>query len=164
MNFHNVEKYQTILNEQLIYKRKAILLLTNYFNCDEKDLFYFYIKGQFPDTGKISDKIYFFFHGLGCTVKNEEENWIIDLEFGPMGNVLAFDKGTICYLLNEKLDVCENLIDYLMGKKIIELINKELYEQMRICPKYNNWVSEEEEIDASVADRYMVIENFNKGI
>jgi hypothetical protein len=159
MNDYNTEKYKTILNEQLIYKRKAVLLLTKYFQCDEKDLFYFYIKGKFPDTGKIADKIYFFFHGLECSVKNEEENWKIDLEFGPTGNVLAFDKGTICYLLNEKIDVCDNLIDYLVGEKIIKLINKELYVLMNTYPTYNSWVSLEEEIDASVADRYMVVEN-----
>ena len=159
MKYYNTKKYKTILAEQLVYKRKAVLLLTAYFKCDEKDLFYFYIKGKYPETGKITDKIFFFFHGLGCSIKNEEENWAIDLEFGPKGNALAFDKGTICYLLNEKMNVCDDFINYLVDEKIIKLINEELYMLVKAYPKYNSWVSIEEDIDASVADRYMVIEN-----
>jgi hypothetical protein len=159
MKYYDIERYKTILAEQLAYKRKAVQLLTKYFKCDEKDLFYLYMKGKYPEIGQIADKINFFFHGLGCSVSNKEENWTIDLEFGPQGNALAFDKGTICHLLNEKVDDCDSFIDYLVAENIIKLIDKELYMLIKTYPQYNSWISEKEEIDASVADRYMVIEN-----
>ena len=61
--------------------------------------------------------------------------------------------------LNEKMNVCDDFINYLVDEKIIKLINEELYMLVKAYPKYNSWVSIEEDIDASVADRYMVIEN-----
>ena len=159
MKYHNTEKYKAVLAEQLAYKRKAVLLLTEYFQCDEKDLFYSYMEGKYPEMGKITDKIYFFFHGLGCSMKNKEENWEIDLEFGPKGNALAFGKETICYLLNEKVGACDSFIDYLVAENIIKRIDKKLYALTRTYQKYNSWVSVQKEIDASVADRYMVVED-----
>ncbi len=157
MKHCNIEKYKTILNQELEYKRKAILLLTKYFHCDKEKLFYHFMKGDLPETGVIDNKTYFFFHGLGCSIKNEKENYKVDLEFGPKGNTLAFDKGTICHLLNEKIDICDEFISCLIDKKIIKLIDEKLYKLVKNYPKYKDWTSIEEEIDASVADRYMVI-------
>jgi hypothetical protein len=48
---------------------------------------------------------------------------------------------------------------YLVAENIIKRIDKKLYALTRTYQKYNSWVSVQKEIDASVADRYMVVED-----
>jgi len=151
------EKYKQILKNEIIYKIRAVELLADYFACNKDDLFYLFQKNKFPQKGKITDKILFFFHGLGCTVKNEEEGWNSTLEFGPKGETLAFDKGTICHILSVHMDYCDELIKLLIENNIIKFANKELYNLLKENPNYNDWNSEEEEIDAIVADRFVVM-------
>ena len=153
----NFKKYKLLLNNEIIYKRKAIKLLIDFFSCRQNDLYYLFQQGEFPQKGKITDKILFFFHGLGCTVKNEEEGWSSTLEFGPNGKALAFDKGTLCYLLSVHMDACDDFIKKLQKENIIKLADEKLYSLLQENPNFNDWSSEEEEIDASVADKFVVI-------
>jgi len=96
-----IKKCRAILSKNIEKRKQAVVLLSEYFQCSTKEIYYKYQKGEFPQKGKITDKIFFFFHGLGCTVKNEEEGWSVSLEFGANGHATAIDAGTI--LLVSKL-------------------------------------------------------------
>jgi len=114
-------------------------------------------------------------------VKNEKENWGVSLEFGPNGQAIAIDRGTILYLCKEAYDENDitpsELIEYLLKNNIIKLANQELYDYIRANSDLFNlksypvhtvlepmeansrleWSSEEEEIDATVADRFVLV-------
>ena len=158
MNNVRFKHCKSILGNKVFYKKKAVQLLVNFFNCNEDDLFYLFQKGKFPQKGKIKEDVFFFFHGLGCTVKNEEEGWSSSLEFGPKGKTLSFDKGTLCYILSVHMDKCDEFIESLLQQNIIKIADKELYDFIQKNPNFREWSSEEEEIDAIVADRFVYIE------
>ena len=157
-----LEKCRMILSANSKLRVKASILLSKHFKCLESELYYKYQKGEFPYKGQITNNIFFFFHGLGCSVKNDKENWSISLEFGPKGNAHAFDAGTILYLCDEAYDGNDikpyRLIEYLVQNNVIQLADKELYDFIQKNPNFREWSSEEEEIDATVADRFIYIE------
>jgi len=155
----NIKKIKSILYEQLLYKKVASKLLAKHFNCKESELFYLYQKNQLPQTGHLSKDIHYFFHGLECSMKNDKEGWNITLDFGPKGNTLAFDMGTLCYELSIDMRNCDHFIQILLQNNVIKLADEKLYNLLKDNPNFNDWHSEEEEIDAMVADRFILIED-----
>jgi len=156
-----IEKYRKILLENIKKRKKAINLLSKYFKCNDDEVYYKFIMGELPDKGKISDGIYFFFHGLGCSVKNDQENWSVSLEFGPNGEALALDEGTIRYLCydnyNEDYDIKpDKLIGCLVENGIIRLADERLYNLTKKNFNLND-LSDKETMDLSVAHRYIFI-------
>lgn len=154
----NRQTIKNTLEEQLRYKRIASELLSKHFHCKESELYYLYQRGQWSQTGRINKDIRYFFHGLECSIKNDKEEWSVTLEFGPKGKTLAFDKGTLCYTLSIHIDNCDDIIQILLQKNIIKFANEKLFNLLEENPNFNNWHSEEEEeIDATVADRFIVV-------
>jgi hypothetical protein len=138
-------------------KEKAVSRLAKHFGIDGNKVFYEYMKGNLPDTGQCDDQTIFFFHGLGCSLNNNIENWSIDIEFGPKGEYAAYDKYTLCKILDFSIDECESLISVLMNDGVIRLADKGLFEKLNLSNVENSWSSVEEEIDVSVADRVVLI-------
>ena len=157
----NIEKIRNILEQQLKYKKVASKLLSKYFHCNQDELYYFYQKGKWSQIGQINKDVSYFFHGLECSIKNDKEQWSVTLEFGPKGKTHAFDAGTILYLCDEVYDENDikpsNLIEYLVQNNVIQLADKKLYDFIQKNPNFREWSSDKEEIDATVADRYVFI-------
>ena len=157
-----LEKCKVILSENIKIRVKASELLSKHLKCLKTELYYKYQMGAFPHRGQITNNIFFFFHGLGCSIKNDEENWSISLEFGPNGEASAIDAGTILYLCDKTYDKNDikpsKLIEYLVQNNVIQLVNKKLYDFIQKNPNFREWNSDKEEIDATVADKFIVIE------
>lgn len=136
-------------------KELASSVLADHFNCKKEEIFYKFLKKEIAESGITDTGEKFFFHGYGCTVKNDQKGWEVDLEFGPRGETRAFDKYTLCHFLGYQVDECESVISFLSDVNLIELADPELYSLMSDNPQ-NIWGSEEEEIDACVSDRYVM--------
>ena len=154
----NIKKIRNILEKQLKYKKDALKLLSKHFQCNDDELYYFYQKRKISQIGKIDKDISYFFHGLECSLKNNKEQWSVTLEFGPKGKTLSFDKGTLCYILSVHMDKCDEFIESLLQQNIIKMADKELYDFIQKNPNFREWSSEEDEMDAIVADRFVYIE------
>lgn len=152
---NEVNDYKNGLNEYLEKKQEALELLAETLGLDSNVLFYEYMRGNIPETGIIKNNKSFHFHGLGCSVVDRTIDSIVDLEFGPKGQALAFDKGTICYILDITLE-CDELINILQRNNIITLADRELYE-IWLSNQEQIFENEYDEIDISVADRYILL-------
>lgn len=148
-----------ILSEITALKRKGILRLCEHFKVSKKSIFYDYMKGRLPDKGSFDDGTIFMFHGLGCSIKNETEGWKTEIEFGPGGAYYAFDKYTLCHQLGFPLNKCDDVISILEKSSLIRLADEKLYSLTGEARPGHEFTSENEEIDASVADRYVFLEN-----
>lgn len=155
----DTEKVAVFLRPFVNLKEYAASRLAKHFGCGSKLLFYKHLNGELLEEGATKTGESFLFHGYGCSVKNDKEEWSVDLEFGPKGIVSAFDKHSLCHLLNYEDAKCDRLINQLSEKKIIQLCDYELYRILSDNPDFNNWRSTEQEMDACVADRYMLSYN-----
>jgi len=155
MNKFEINELKKELVRHLEMKKQAVDILTRGLNIESTEIFYKYIKGELPESGILLDGNSFFFHGLGCSVNIKALKKSVDLEFGPNGQVLAFDKGTICHILGQ-MSKCDVLIKNLEEENIIALADQRLYEIL--CSGNREQVQNEyEDIDLSVADRYILV-------
>ncbi|MCP4287960.1 MAG: hypothetical protein GY792_26575 [Gammaproteobacteria bacterium] len=154
-----ISNYRKKLQEITNQKQKASMVLAKLFNCEPEEIFYKFVSNELPESGKSDDGLRYFFHGYGCTVTNEIEGWKIDLEFGPNGETCAFDKFTICHLLQAKSANCQLLIDTLMENGAVKLVDESLFSIVKVGGNNQVWKSREQEIDACVADRYMFVKD-----
>ena len=141
-------------------KERAALRIAHHMKLDPREIFYEYMRGNLPNSGVLKDDTSFFFHGLGCSVKNDSEHWKVELEFGPQGAFQAFDKYTLCNHLGFSVDECDDAISDLIKCGFIRLVDEELFKLINEQPDYTAWISEKQEIDATVADRYILVKEY----
>lgn len=154
-----MNSYKLLLLTIVANKKKASEMLSNHFDCKSTELFYKYLKNDFPDSGRIKEDTAFLFHGYGCSVSSKIEGWKVDLEFGPKGNTLAFDQYTICHECKIEHEKCHDFIQMLIRHNIIRLVDEKLNALMSINSESRGKLSELEDMDLCVADRYILIES-----
>ncbi len=140
----------------VMLKKKAMEELSRNVGFSAEEIFYRFMKSELPERGSFEDGTVYFYHGMGCSIKNELEGWETELEFGPRGQYHAFDKYTLCHELGFTVGECESVISELESDGIILLADAEFFELTKRQPRNIRWESEEDDIDACVADRYVV--------
>lgn len=127
---------------------------------EKQNIFYEYVKGNLPDRGVVGDDGDFFFHGLGCSVRVSASEAPTELEFGPGGDPCALDPGSLCHLLGISVDDGQAVLSELSGLDAIRLAAPDLAQMIQSGANLT-WASQEQEIDAMVADRYVWADNEN---
>jgi hypothetical protein len=149
-----IEKKCAVMREKLLemvkLKGVAISRVSSHLNVSVEDIFYEYMKGAVPESGVTEDGTRFFFHGLGCSVKNPNEGLDVEIEFGPMGNYAAFDRYTLCHLFGRTVSECDEFISKLESEGLIEFAGQEVSGDSGLCAERN-------EIDSLVSDRIVFI-------
>ncbi len=130
-------------------KGVAISRLANHLGVEAKNIFYEYMKGNLPEKGVADDGTKFFFHGLGCSIKDLKGAWEVEIEFGPHGTYTAFDKYTLCHQLGAAISDCDKFISGLKQAGLIKACDD--------CGA-DDLTDDEKEIDAAVADRLIFID------
>ncbi|MEE4259530.1 MAG: hypothetical protein V2I62_07220 [Bacteroidales bacterium] len=154
-----VKNIYVMLLNLVVLKKKAIARVSKSLQIPAENIFYEYMKGNIDESGELEDGCVYFFHGYGCTIKNDIENWKVDLEFGPCGQFYAFDKYTICHEAGFPVDSCDNVIDLLLDNDLIKMAGHNSSQiSENNSSKHSELSSENERIDVAVADRYVLIE------
>jgi len=144
------------LAEKWILQKKYISdILAEGLNMQKEEIFYEYMKGNIAEKGNLNSEYIYFFHGYGCTVKNIIDKVSVDLEFGPFGNTLCFDKHTFCHEL-KVIDECEEAFNKLIEIGFVALAEKYLSDMSEKDTRHNNRSKEKTEIDECVRDRYIL--------
>lgn len=149
----NVDAIARRLNSLVEARRQAARKLAVGLGMAPEELFYAYIRGQLPDQRGVVGDLRYYFHGLGCSVK-DADGIGVELEFGPHGRYDAFDKYTVCHDLGFHVDQCDSVIGALEKQGVIKLVDPQLLNRAKAKTGLE---SEVDQIDASVADRYVVV-------
>lgn len=150
------------LFEQRKIRKQAAHIVAEFHNIQPECLIYMYLKQEIPYFVHIDENTYYAFHGRECSVKTQE--WKVDIEFGIRGCYTAFSKGTIALINDTPYEEANNLIDLLLENNIIQFIDQDflfLSEKINQIENSEQLLSElsfEEQVDLSVADRYVLVE------
>lgn len=129
-------------------------------------LFYKWIRSEIEQDGVLGQGWKYFFHGLDCTLGNEETGEAVRLEFGPEGRVDCFTKSVLVDMKKSDLYYAKanagELFDSLCDDGYIGYVNSHLHQKISTLneeglSQYMNSLSDEEQMDAMVSDRLVLI-------
>ncbi len=152
-----IEHLIEYLQKQKCEKIKAICILENFLNTAREEIYYEYIRGNIPQHASSASMVKYYFHGNDCHVTDGVIN--AQIEFGPKGETLGFDKYNLCYPLNKKIQKINLLISTLVSTSKVKIIDDDLYKlsQNKHMGIILSDLSVEEQIDLVIADRYILI-------
>lgn len=143
-------------------RKKVAGLLSDALGIPVAGLFYAWIRSEVEQVGEFGKGWRYFFHGLDCTLGNDQSGEKARLEFGPQGRVDTFTESVLLQMQDSDLyygkanakdlfqELCESnyvgYVDYSLHERVSTLGERELDEYMKT-------LSDEKQMDAMVCDR-----------
>ncbi len=151
----NVNLDKLIKGIEIIVRQKkiAVDILADHFGIKRENIFYKYMMDEIDHSGVTEEGVKFMFHGYGCSIIDSKSDSRVEIEFGPEGNCLVFDKNTLAHCLEFSIAESEGLSSFLLSNGVIEIANENLFQKVK--SGNNSWESVREDIDSCVSDRYI---------
>ena len=164
------ETLSTILQDQV----KAAKDLAQSLGVPLEQLYYKWSKGEIQQVGKIDDERSYFFHGLDCSVKNQQTGEKIEICFAAHGRTDGFDEETLVMSQGnldpdqhqKKLEEVRFFISEMLKQGKIRRSDENLTSELSMINALDKdakqarlmQFSSENQMDMNIADRYIVTE------
>jgi hypothetical protein len=163
----NKEKEDMLSHIALVIKRRKSVaeLLSSELKLSVDNLFYKWIRLEVEQVGDFGNGWKYYFHGLDCTLGNEETGENTRLEFAPQGRVDGFTKSVLVDMKGSDLyyekDNASVLFDVLFDEGYVDYVDAEFHQKVSSLDEnewrqYRGTLSDERLMDAMVSDRLVL--------